>query len=1263
MKKPKSTAEDEYLKSLMEAEIPKTILEKFDKTGFELSPKEKLKLETESVESDETPSEKTESEIEEKPKSVAPKPKPEEAPKAEEPVQIIKKKQLKKKPSEEKVDTSEEKVETLKEPVIEQPKEIVEKEEVIEEVKQKKTIKKKKPVVEELKPVEPEPEKPDESEVETEEISEPVADEKTPKPKKKKVVKKPKTDDSLDYIQKLIDAEIEKTELEQYEKPEFEMAAKAKKEQSSELVSEASPEKELAPSVEEPGKKLDEKPVEQPTEKPVDKKKTKPKAPTKVKSEDKPEMQTENVPKEEPQLEEPRTEDQPKEVQPEKIAKKKPKEKEPIPDDVTEKPKEHVMLPTDEVVDEKELPKEPEVVEEVKKKRKPKKKEESPKPEEEEEDVSIADSAADTESISIAEPSVDEEISIGGEKVVKPKKKKIIKKPKVSAEDEYLLKLMEAEIPKTALEKYEKVEIETEKKPKEKPQDVELVPQKPKVLDKPKKPVPEPVAEKLESKIKITKKKRVIEPEAPEEKMPSFKLKSRINYVEYPPDALPLRVTDINAVRQQGDLSRNIEEAEKMLQKKPKKFKHIKKRKDSLERPELEKYERYESSSDESVPSKSYQRPEKQLKPELIEHKTLKLGKGQLKPQEEDLPETIKLKKIPQKAVLTGEPTEAVKKPKEKPDEKPITERTQPEQQVGSLPDLEFKPFDYEREELEIPEEIPAVEPKDKEKKPKPTKVKKPKPEPETVEHPIVPGTPKPKEEEPEEDIKRRIVQKPKPDEEQDTIKLRPIPKAEDATDKPEKDVDAPLELPRRKSKSPDEPADDVTIKKKRPKKPKAVEEPETIDEVTLKPVRTEDEEITGRVQIGKKKPTESAEAEISLKLQPSVDEEEAPEDMSTEVEIKLAKKPEEPATAETAIKLKKKKSKKPISEEEASLDIKKTEEVEEIEESAVTLKKPSKKTKPIVQEELEEEFVIKPKKESVSEEISESIQLKKKRKPRPVVEEAAEETVIRVALPVEPDDDESQEISFTVPKSGSIDEPSEDIEAEGSFRLPADNEDVTEEFTIHKKSKPKPKPVVEEHNEEFTIKKLKPKKKPVTIPGYTDVENVTFRPRSTKTKEDVEQEFKIQLDSYAEEEVSMSGKIKLKKTKPLTYSEETGEANIQITQEYDDGEGPIVEEIDDDFSEPEDTMYDVDEPDEFSEIEELPENIQVKLKPKREKPKYKVEEIEGEDLSIGFIKKRESVTYDEDSLTLKKPKKKPPTTYLEGYYFIIFFFFFIYFI
>lgn len=169
----------------------------------------------------------------------------------------------------------------------------------------------------------------------------------------------------------------------------------------------------------------------------------------------------------------------------------------------------------------------------------------------------------------------------------------------------------------------------------------------------------------------------------------------------------------------------------------------------------------------------------------------------------------------------------------------------------------------------------------------------------------------------------------------------------------------------------------------------------------------------------------------------------------------------------------------------------------------------------------------------------------------------------------------------------------------------------------------------------------------------YRNFISSLIRPKRTTHMEEVDQEFKIQLDqsSYQEEEISMSGKVKLKKPKPV-YSEDAEEHNIRIIQEVDD-DGPVIEEIIDDDSEPEDTMYDVDEPDEFSDKEsapEMPDNVILPLRRRRERRPYKVQDYEEESVSIGLPRRlrKKISSYDEDSLKLRLKKKSHKKKYIE---------------
>lgn len=289
--------------------------------------------------------------------------------------------------------------------------------------------------------------------------------------------------------------------------------------------------------------------------------------------------------------------------------------------------------------------------------------------------------------------------------------------------------------------------------------------------------------------------------------------------------------------------------------------------------------------------------------------------------------------------------------------------------------------------------------------------------------------------------------------------------------------------------------------------------------------------------------------------------------------------------------------------------------------------------------------------------EIQENVTFGFKKKPiEPVIEDVeVVETIKRKKKPKKTEEVETAEISFKKPSQVKI----SSEEAEATFvktlEMPEDiaiveePEQLPEEFVFRRKSKPKVLQF-EEHEDEFTLKKLKKPRKP-SLPEHTEPENVTFRPKRTTHMEEVEQEFKIQLDSYQEEEISMSGKVKLKKPKPV-YSEDADEHHIRIIQEVDD-DGPIIEEIIDDDSEPEDTMYDVDEPDEFSDKEsapEMPDNVILPLRRRRERRQYKIQDYEEESVSMGLPRRlrKKISSYDEDSLQLKLKKKSHKKKYIE---------------
>lgn len=263
-------------------------------------------------------------------------------------------------------------------------------------------------------------------------------------------------------------------------------------------------------------------------------------------------------------------------------------------------------------------------------------------------------------------------------------------------------------------------------------------------------------------------------------------------------------------------------------------------------------------------------------------------------------------------------------------------------------------------------------------------------------------------------------------------------------------------------------------------------------------------------------------------------------------------------------------------------------------EETAVEEESVNVKLKPRQKEEDVENVIILPKKSSTEEENA-SVEIKRKKKDK--IEDMASDEILITKLAIQNED---------VPTT------------------------IEEESVASVKLKPRQKPKQSEmhEEEEVTIKKLKPIRKVSTpnIVEITEPESVTFRPKSTKTKEDVEQEFKIHLDSYAEEEISMSSKVKLKSQKIPTFTEESGEASIKIV--------PISEEIDEEIViEETKEIYDENEP-----IED-PEPDTVTLKATVKKPE---DDVEPDTIIVKpkITKPREDV--EPDAITLKHKITKP---------------------
>lgn len=909
--------------------------------------------------------------------------------------------------------------------------------------------------------------------------------------------------------------------------------------------------------------------------------------------------------------------------------------------------------------------------------------------------------------VTIDEPTLSDAKS---DKPEKTKKKRVIKKVQKVDQDDYIQKLMEAEIPKTKLEKYEKFEMESDIKPKEIDKPISVpAPVIIKIEKKPVQPI-EHVVEEFEPiklkprKTSMAEKEEIVEPTI------SRKLKSRITQVEYPPNVQKAVITDINATRQSGELTRTIEEIENIPKTKTKKFKPLQKPSTELEKPDLEVYEKYESEPDEPAERVKYNRATTKPNEDTIEQKSFKLGKGKSKTPLEEKPEVVVLKKIPDKHIELDVESVIIPKIGESSGEISAPEKIESTIRMDKFIPTDIKPFEDSLKPDEHPEKDTSFDSAPEIKPKKITRKTKVKDEPETIPAQLVPGVPQPKDKSPEKDVSFKYQQKPKADEPVETVQLKPFIRPIEKPDEEQQDsTPESISLPepaaehmktrKKKTKKETDKSTNITLQlKSQETSPTSIVD--VVDEhvdFVIKPTKSvsETHEVSTDISLPKLvRPTEYS-ADASLTIEKT--EEIKPEMIATE-EIKLKKRkqkvpvepepidefvvPIKPANVEDIsqeiklsrttprtddseeavltieqpelekpqeTKLKMKKKKIPKIKDEVDTVVLKTPIANESIDIDFTVSQPTSDT---IADDVQQEFTIKKTETVESEPASENITVKKVKKIRKPITVSVEETVELES--VQSDDVAEVNVELSRPKSSTA-YAKEDIEIETTITQKRDQEepvDMTQEFTIKKKTAKKPTPVIEEHDDEFTIKKLKKKPRVIEIPGYTDTENVTFRPRSTKTKEDVEQEFKIQLDSYAEEEVSMSGKIKLKKLRPKTYSEEAGETHIRITEEYDDAEGPIIEEIVED-SEPEDTMYDVEEPDEYSDIDELPKEVEFKLKTKNTTPEYKVEEFDEEDVSIHTVKrkKKQQVTYDVDSLTLKKQPKRKPSTYLEGYY------------
>lgn len=405
-----------------------------------------------------------------------------------------------------------------------------------------------------------------------------------PKLKKKvKVIKKPRKDDRDDHIQKLIDQEIPKTQLEVFEKPDFDQVSKTPKKKL--LLPETS-EGQVAPAE----YLVDELPEET--------------AQIQLPKKDIIQQQSEDEAQEEivivPLIK--------KEQTTEQIIKKERRPKQKDCEVQIELKKNPEINEATEKVETKESENWP-IAES------PVDKNAEVQPAESLEEV--VDLTESEKAEQFSEIEMDEKVTPGRKLSVSKPKKKIELKKTSNLDEDYIQKLLEQEIPRNKLEKFEKPEFEkTQKEPLDRDELVQT-----KIEHKEPKPTELKIVSIGDSRpVKLKPKKpKHIEPNF-EEKSVKPRLKSCITYIDIE-KPMNMKITDIGALKDNGELSRNILDAEKVLKTKEKKFKHKPKRKDSLE-----EYEEYEISFDESTKKEPYRRTKTEKPDEPTDTKTLKLG-------------------------------------------------------------------------------------------------------------------------------------------------------------------------------------------------------------------------------------------------------------------------------------------------------------------------------------------------------------------------------------------------------------------------------------------------------------------------------------------------------------------------------------------------------------------------------------------------------------------------------------------------------------
>lgn len=687
--------------------------------------------------------------------------------------------------------------------------------------------------------------------------------------------------------------------------------------------------------------------------------------------------------------------------------------------------------------------------------------------------------------------------------------------------------------------------------------------------------------------------------------LPKFQLKSRIKYVnDWPPEDTQPTISFLGSIRQNGELSRNMKEAAKIKRKAIK----VPEIPDYIV--ELEKVDKFDYTPD---------------KPDVTD---AQVENHKVETTEEDIiPKPLKTKEKPQKEIEPEITEQKTKKPKKqypsqdddsilKPLEKQYTETRETEQKLPEEDIVDEKVPVTTQEIAEIITEEVKRTKKVKKDKSTPLTVTEEKTaeKPEEVEaEKVVPKeekSPVPLEEEPEKSDTIEVIapelieDKPIKEKPKKTKKIKKSDTPQNQFDDEQPIVEKVTKHEEKSDTCEAVEADFVEPKKEKPKKVKKdIIQPEN----EMEPL---DED---KVDVAEKEPTKIPTTEPK-KQKPKL------------VPMKIERKVLQMGEAQHAgsvegpqfTKLKLKKTVAKPKQETSTVNLPKFQL-----KSRITYVKdwPQEIIHPVIS------FIGSIRQNGIlSRNIKEAAKIKKKAYKQPEIAELEKTELEKPMFGYE-------DIVDSKKSQSTLEEQPEDNEEEepGQFtikpRRPSVNktEEILDEVTIKKKLKPVQKPSV-------------------TLPEITEPETVTFRPKSVKTKEDVEQEFNIQLDSYAEEEISLTSKVKLKPQRRPTFDEAANEASIKF---YEEEEGPdIVEVIESDVEEDDKTaniMMPLKKPKKIE--NKITEDVTSSVTMSKPKPVEETSEV-SQDVSLKLDRKPKYVVDDQEEVSFEvKPHVEQYTT------------------